>query len=227
MRGGRPGTRAWPETPPPLTGLWSRTPVTNDKRKSCCSSGDTVTSPLMECQAAAKCADTQPPRAGAGGEALHSLAGTRGWPGREVGSPETPEFGPPTWTSITGRGSPARTRRRQQGRPVGPEKGRCGRHRDWGTTRKRPVQQQTLPQSRSLISGSPGAITVPVPVTVTLEGRAAGSPGTRQQGHRRPRAPDCELCPRVPVKGPAVRPDGVSPGPPHPPGHQRKPGRGA
>lgn len=78
--------------------------MTHGRRKACCSSGDMVTSLFTGRQAAARHADTQP-------------AGTRAWPGGDVGSPEAPSLAPQR---------PDHGVRQTARRPVSPEEGGCG-----------------------------------------------------------------------------------------------------
>lgn len=164
-----PGTRAWPETPPPPTGLRSRTPVTNDKCKSCCSSGDTVTSPLMECQAAAKCADTQPPRAGAGGEACSAQ------PGRHTG--------------VARQGSGF-----SRNAPVWPP----NMDFDYGAGQPCPDQAQTARQARRSREGavwpSQGLGDDAEEAGAAADASTESESDLRQPGrHHRPRPRDCDL----------------------------------
>lgn len=100
--------------------------MTHGRRKACCSSGDMVTSLFTGYQAVARRADTQP-------------AGTRAWPGGDVGSPEAPSLAPQrglrsrggadsgqacqsrgggVWLERSGRGTGGRSSRRVHGSGV-------------------------------------------------------------------------------------------------------------
>lgn len=167
---------------------------------------------------------------GHGDEPVHGASGSRqacrhtagrhtGVARRGRGLSGSAESGPPTWTSITGRG------RQRAGLSVQRRGCVAGAkwQRDWGT------QQQTRPRIRSLILRQPGSHHrhCPRDCDPGRQGRGLSwDPAARAPQTQSPRL---RASPEAPSAGPACPPGRcvTRPSSPRPPGRHCKPGRSA